>query len=340
MALSLLGALFVYGGGSALFNSPMWNPMDSAGFIFDWDGVLAETKLDFSPIREKYFGGKEVAILEEMKFMGDEERDALKEDIKRLEMDGASSAMAVPGGHELVSLLDERSIPWSVVSRNCPDSIYLAAKTIGFSLPKNTFHRDSGHVKPSPEALWMASDAMGVSRGSCTVIGDFVYDLLGARRAGMRSILVERGPEKWSHWADGYFPRLMDFLESLSEGLELIPWEYHRLNDTKGLDWLMSAWDISVKMPSYMSKDDVELAFKLAAMGVGSFVASKEPLSVDLWWKTPWLSAEDLDRPQWIVLRRLLCGRYPMVTISYDGKGVPLEAFRDDPERKLGEVMA
>lgn len=321
-------------------NSPMWNPLDSEGFIFDWDGVLAETRLDFSPIREKYFGGKEVAILEEMKSMDDEEREMLKGDIKRLEMDGASSATAVPGGYELVSLLEERGIPWSVVSRNCPESIYLAARTIGFNLPENTFHRESGHVKPSPEALWMAADAMRVSYGSCTMIGDFIYDLLGARRAGMRAILVERGQEKWSHWADGHFLRLIDLLKSLSEGVEIIPWEYHGLAEKRGLDWLMSAWNISVEMPSPMTKEDLDLAFNLASMGVGSFIAPEEYLSVDLWWKTPSLSVEDLDRPQWVALKRLLCGRYRMVSVFQVGEGIPLNDFRDDPERRLEEVMA
>lgn len=320
-------------------NSPMWNPLDSGGFIFDWDGVLADTRLDFSSIREKYFGGRDAAILEEMSHMDSEEREKLSNDIKRVEMEGASIATAIPGGTELVSFLNERHIPWSVVSRNCPESIYLSAKTIGFNLPENTFHRESGHIKPSPEALWMAAGVMGIPANSCTMIGDYVYDLLGARRAGMRAILVERGQESWSHWADGHFPKLENFLTSLREGLELVPWEYHGLVDKKGIDWLISAWNLSIEIPTPFEKDDLELVFKLASMGVGNFVASEDTQAVDMWWALPWFSVEDLDRPQWSILKRLLSSRYQRVSVSKKGEGIPLASFREDPEARLEEIL-
>ncbi|SMG28935.1 HAD family hydrolase [Dethiosulfovibrio salsuginis] len=319
--------------------SPMWNPLNSGGFIFDWDGVLADTRLDFSPVREKYFGGKDVPILEEMAKMDEGDRELLSEEIRRLEIDGASLATAVPGGQDLVSLLDDRGIPWSVVSRNCPESIYLAAKTIGFDLPKNTFHRESGHVKPSPEALWMASDAMGVPARSCTVIGDFVYDILGARRAGMRALLVERGPEKWSHWADGHFFRLKELLVSLREGVELVPWEYRSLVQNRGLNWLCSAWEISLEVPSPLAKEDLDLVFKLASLGVGTFIASKEEQPVDIWQEVPWLSSEFLGKPQCAVLEGLLSRRFPMATVQSEGCGVSLELFRSHPELKMEDIL-
>ncbi len=45
---------------------PHWHPVQCAGFILDWDGVLADTKLDFSEIRSKYFQGRPVPLLEGM----------------------------------------------------------------------------------------------------------------------------------------------------------------------------------------------------------------------------------------------------------------------------------
>lgn len=323
-----------------MVGSPMWNPLDSKGFIFDWDGVLADTRLDFYPIREKYFGGRDVAILEEMAHMNEGERESLAEDIRRLEIDGASCATAVPGGKELVSLLDEKNIPWSVVSRNCPESIDLAAKTIDFELPINTFHRESGHVKPSPEALWMASDSMGVPYRSCTVIGDFVYDLLGARRAGMRALLVERGPEKWSHWADGHFFKLTDLLASLREGCGLVPWEYHGLVEKRGVDWLLSAWKVSVAIPSNLSKEDLDLTFTLASLGVGTFISSLEKEPPALWRELPWLSEIYLDRPQCSMVKGLLTDRFKMARVLAQGEGVPLSSFRNDPEGVLEEILS
>lgn len=45
---------------------PFWHPSAAGGFILDWDGVLAETKLNFAPVREKYFEGRFVPLFEVM----------------------------------------------------------------------------------------------------------------------------------------------------------------------------------------------------------------------------------------------------------------------------------
>ena len=43
---------------------PFWHPARMDGFILDWDGVLANTRLDFQPVRDKYFGGQIVPLIE------------------------------------------------------------------------------------------------------------------------------------------------------------------------------------------------------------------------------------------------------------------------------------
>lgn len=318
--------------------SPMWNPVGGGAVIFDWDGVLADTHLDFSPIRRKYFGGRTVPILEEMMCLDREVQRSITDEVRWIELAGAAKAAPVEGAFELVDLLNERQIPWSVVSRNSPDSINLAARTIGFDLPKNTFHRESGPVKPSPEALWMAADAMGVPRRNCTVVGDFVYDLLGARRAGMRAVLVERMVSSWSHWADKAFPKMTDFLEKARENAVFVPWEYHDVADRLGLDWLMSAWKVSVELPSPLTSADMELAFKLASLGVGRFKASEDPQYLDDWRSLVWLGPEFLDITQATIAEKLMAPRYPMVEVVEIGEALPLDRFRDDPEGTLREL--
>ena len=48
-----------------MIDAPYWAPAQCEGFLLDWDGVIAETKLDFSGLREKYFGGRRAMLLEE-----------------------------------------------------------------------------------------------------------------------------------------------------------------------------------------------------------------------------------------------------------------------------------
>lgn len=320
--------------------SPMWNPLSGGGFIFDWDGVLARTNLDFSPVRNKYFQGRRASILEEMALQDPDVREAIAREVNSIEMAGAAKAQAVEGASGLIALLDEKSIPWSVVSRNSPESIDLAARTIGFKLPKNTFNRESGPIKPSPEALWMAADAMGVPRQSCTVVGDFVYDVLGARRAGMRAVLVERDMPEWAKWSDLAFPTMADFLSSLKENSSFVPWEYRGVFEKHGLPWLMAAWKITVQVPGPLNYPDLELLFKLASLGVGRFKAPEGPLPYEAWESVVCLGPELLDRTQSAVLEKIMAPRYPLVEVAETGAAVPLEDFRDNPEKTLGRYIS
>ncbi|MCF4112839.1 MULTISPECIES: HAD family hydrolase [Dethiosulfovibrio] len=313
-----------------MFSSPLWNPLKGSGVIFDWDGVLAETRLDFSGIRERYFGGKRAAILEEMSLMDEEKRRALSEEIRAIELAGAEKAVPVPGSREVVDLVSKAGIPWAVVSRNCPESIELAARTIGFKLPVHTFHRESGPIKPSPEALWMAAEAIGSASSGCTVVGDFVYDLLGARRAGMRAVLVERSSVDWGHWADVFYPRMTDFLSALINEDPIVPWEYHGLVSERGLSWLTSAWNVSIALPELWDEAILNSLMSLAELGVGRFTVKAGTLTFDEWRGLSWLSPKDLERPKAFVLARALKKRYPKVVVEECEEGLPLASLGGD----------
>lgn len=169
-----------------------WNPALCRAFVLDWDGVLAETKLNFSPIREKFFQGRFVPLFEAIATLPQPLAEELSKDIYDVEMAGAADAKPVPGALELLNWLESNNIPWCVVSRNCADSILLAAQRANLPLPPLLFSRDTPPVKPAPEALWRAAEALDVPAADCVMIGDFLYDLVGARRAGMRALLVQR----------------------------------------------------------------------------------------------------------------------------------------------------
>ena len=112
----------------SLKRTHIWNPAARRAFILDWDGVLAETKLSFAHIRQKYFQGRFVPLFESIATLPHEASVALERDIYDEEMRGAESAEAVPGALDLLDWLESERIPWCVVSRNCHDSIRLAAE--------------------------------------------------------------------------------------------------------------------------------------------------------------------------------------------------------------------
>ncbi|MCF7936273.1 MAG: hypothetical protein K9L28_08035 [Synergistales bacterium] len=90
---------------------PFWHPAASDAVIFDWDGVLAETKLDFSPVFQRFFGGKRVLLLEALPTLEPDRRDELENALLNLEIQGAREATPVPGARECIAYVEELGLP-------------------------------------------------------------------------------------------------------------------------------------------------------------------------------------------------------------------------------------
>jgi HAD superfamily hydrolase (TIGR01549 family) len=192
------------------------HPARAGAFILDWDGVLADTKLDFKPLRQKYFKGEIVPLIEAASELPEPARSEARAEIRRIEMEGAEKAEAVEGAKDLIAWLSAAGKPWAVVSRNCRESILLAAEKCGIALPSVLLSREDPHVKPAPEALALAAQRMGVELTDCVMVGDFVYDMMAANRAGIPAVLVRNsGGEGWEDMADFSYATVADFVEAL-----------------------------------------------------------------------------------------------------------------------------
>lgn len=317
---------------------PFWHPAFADGFILDWDGVLAETKLSFAPIREKYFGGRMVPLVEAGLGLSPDQREQLEADIYRIEMEGAAAAFPVEGAHDLIRWLDRQKKPWCVVSRNCLDSIRLASSTAGIALPAVVRSRDTEPVKPDPKALWAAADTMGVPYGRCVMVGDFVYDLLGARRAAMRAVLVQRPGAEWSHWADVAFDRLTDFVAALRSPEPLVPWEYAALSEERGVEAVAEYREYAVRLDG-AAPEVLPQALRLAGRGILHFqVAEEHHVTARQWRLLPGLDPDALGRSVGTVLARVLSGCFPMAEVhGMDGELRPTLSAADADALLFGE---
>jgi phosphoglycolate phosphatase-like HAD superfamily hydrolase len=138
-------------------------------------------------------------------------------------MEGAEKATAVEGAKDLLAWLDikeEGPCPHAVVSRNCRDSIVLAAERCGITLPPVTLSREDPYVKPDPRALALAAERLGVPLSDCVMVGDFIFDLQAAQNAGIPFVLVRGAvsgdtPKEWESEADFPYATVADFVHSL-----------------------------------------------------------------------------------------------------------------------------
>ena len=95
----------------------------------------------------------------------------------------------LPGAVELVRFLHATNIPFGVATSGARPEINSSLDALGIGAETVVVGRsDVLRAKPEPDLFLACQQRLGVSVGDCYVVGDAVWDLLAARRAGMLSI--------------------------------------------------------------------------------------------------------------------------------------------------------
>ena len=183
--------------------------------VFDFDGTLAKLNIDFTAMRSDVLdllslhriptdGIGKLHILEMI--------DAAEALLAADRPDAASSfrgaAYALIEARELraadrgglfdttVMLLDalrERSIATGVVTRNCRAALLRVFPEIGRYCQAVLAREDSNRVKPHPDHLIAALNALGTAPEDAAMVGDHPLDMQLAREAGTTAIGVLTG---------------------------------------------------------------------------------------------------------------------------------------------------
>jgi HAD superfamily hydrolase (TIGR01509 family) len=124
-----------------------------------------------------------------------------KDDIDRLQQAHANeyrgqmdSVTPLPGTVELLAALTERGVKWAIATSGNAVTARPALKLLG--LPENTpmVTRDLvRHAKPDPDLFLAAAALLDVEPRHAMVVGDSVWDLLAARRAGALGVGLMSG---------------------------------------------------------------------------------------------------------------------------------------------------
>ena len=100
----------------------------------------------------------------------------------------------LPGAVDLLHYLTEAGIPWGIATSGRRPEIDASLEALGVGADAVVVER--GHVaraKPEPDLFLAAAERVGLAADRCYVVGDAVWDLLAARRAGMLSVGVLTG---------------------------------------------------------------------------------------------------------------------------------------------------
>ncbi|HEV3068993.1 MAG TPA: HAD family hydrolase [Streptosporangiaceae bacterium] len=104
------------------------------------------------------------------------------------------SVRPLPGAAELLATLTERKLPWAIATSGYLVTARHALGMLGLAPDTPMVTRDMvAHAKPDPDLFLAAAAQLGVDPRQAFVVGDSVWDLLAARRAGAIGIGVLSG---------------------------------------------------------------------------------------------------------------------------------------------------
>ncbi|MFT7286803.1 MAG: HAD superfamily hydrolase (TIGR01509 family) [Halieaceae bacterium] len=157
--------------------------------IFDLDGTLVDSRLDFVAMRRELSAPAGIGLLEHVESLpAADARDQAMAVIHRHEIAGAQAATWVPGAEHTVHTLYQRDIPIAIVTRNSRRAARLTMERLGMP-PIPLKAREDAAPKPDPEALLALAAEWQLAPSHCAYIGDFRYDIEAAERAGMLPVL-------------------------------------------------------------------------------------------------------------------------------------------------------
>lgn len=186
------------------------------GIIFDLDGTLLDTGLDFPAIRRDLGLPAGTPILEALAELSPGAHcDRQWAIVRDHELAGARRAVVYDGVLEFLAALHRREIPQAILTRNSRESAELALSQLDWKFA-HILSREDAPPKPDPAGLLDICRRWRFAPQDVVFCGDYLYDLEAGRRAGMTTILYAPGPlPSFADQAD-------HVLRHFSEGIGLI----------------------------------------------------------------------------------------------------------------------
>src|ERR1700758_1310035 len=168
--------------------------------VIAWRNALAKLDIDLSVWRIHrrigMSGGLFVSAL-----LRETGRPLAADDIERLQADHAAEYLAqiasvrpLPGAAQLLAALTARKVPWAIATSGRAALARRALPMLGLDQDAALVTRDMvRHAKPDPDLFLAAAALLGVEPRHAMVVGDSVWDLLAARRAGALGVGLQSG---------------------------------------------------------------------------------------------------------------------------------------------------
>ena len=182
------------------------------GIVFDLDGTLIDSSLDFAAIRSDLGLAPATPILEAIPKMTARERKMAEAVLAGHESAAVGFARYIPNAENFLQTLREKQIPIGIFTRN---SRATSEKIISaLEIPCDILiSHDNAPAKPKPVGLLRICEAWKCSPQNIVYVGDYLYDLEAGNAAGATTILYT-APEPLPFFAKDADFLLHDFADA------------------------------------------------------------------------------------------------------------------------------
>jgi HAD superfamily hydrolase (TIGR01549 family) len=195
-----------------------------AALVFDLDGTLVDTVYQHVMAWHEALRGCDIdlsiwrihrrigmsggllvrALARELGYELDQSTiDRLQREHGRIYRERNKAIVPLPGAKDLLKRLTREDVAWAIATSSHRNTAEPALKAL--DLPKDTVvitHDEVARAKPNPDLFIAAARALEVEEKNTFVVGDSVWDMLSAQRAGALGIGLLSGGYSLSELVD------------------------------------------------------------------------------------------------------------------------------------------
>lgn len=166
------------------------------GIIFDMDGTLVDSGLDFAAMRAEMGLRPGIPILEQLGALSQADRAAKEVILHRHELEGAKRASMIDGADRLLRALAKEGRPMAIVTRNSTETTRYTLKFLNIGHYFDiVICREDGPHKPDPWAILEICRRWKFTVDEVVMVGDYDLDIQSAHNAGCPSVLFTEGKD-------------------------------------------------------------------------------------------------------------------------------------------------
>ncbi|KKO48036.1 phosphatase [Arsukibacterium sp. MJ3] len=190
--------------------------------VFDLDGTLVDSRLDFSAICQDIGWPEGTPLLEKLTTVECViEKNRVEQIIRQHELAGAEAASWIPGVLDSLQQLQQQGWPLAILTRNMRAATDLVMTRLNIPISL-VLTREDCAAKPDPAGLHLIARQLQLSSAEILYVGDYVFDLQVAANAGSQSCLYLNGSNQhFAAQADHcihHFNQLPELVSKLGAG--------------------------------------------------------------------------------------------------------------------------